>query len=377
MEIGVRRRTSDNTTPVGNVHIRGLDGIRGFAVLAVLFQHLTYRHFPGGFLGVELFFVLSGYLITFLLIAEKKRTGSISLRRFYARRALRLLPALVLTLILVGILQAVTPLNNVVGLPWAELAVLGYVANWVSFSGGASLGYLSHVWSLSIEEQFYALWPLVLVALPIDRIRGRWLATLCSGGVVLATVATAAVYAWLRPPGEAMSYATFTHMPAILLGCLLAIPAQNGTIANRLSSPLVAAAAGLGLLAAMLLVHKDAAYMYFGGYCLVGLMAALLIANVASSPNGLMSNVFSVGALREVGKVSYGLYLYSLPVVLATEGLRVHGWLNFIWVSLLRLVLSFGIAFASYYVVEQRFLRLKSKMSPSGIHTAAAGHELR
>lgn len=359
------RSTSGNSTPVGPVHIRGLDGIRGVAVLAVLFQHLTYGQFPGGFLGVELFFVLSGYLITFLLIAEKKGTGStISLRRFYARRALRLLPALVLTLILVAILTAFRPLNHVVALPWAELAVIGYVANWVSFPDGASLGYLGHVWSLSIEEQFYALWPLVLVAVPLRSIRERWLGYLCAGGAVVATIGTAVVYVWLRPPGEAMSYATFTHVPAILLGCLLATPAKNLTIGSRLSSPQVAVAAAFGLLALMFVARKDAAYMYLGGYCLTGILAALLIANVASNPTSWISRLFSLRALRAVGKVSYGLYLYHLPVVLFTEGLRSHGWANFLWVSLLRLILSLGMAFASYQFVERRFLKLKSNFSP-------------
>lgn len=345
------------------VHVGALDGIRGIAVLAVLFHHLTYGHFPGGFLGVELFFVLSGYLITYLLVAEKQKTGAISLRWFYARRALRLLPALVLTLVLVAIFQVVRPLRDVFSFPWTVVAVLAYVANWVSFPGGASLGYLGHVWSLSIEEQFYALWPLALVFLPLGRIQAQWLGVVCAGGVIVATMATAVVYLWLRPPGEAMSYATFTHVPAILLGCLLALPTRRGIIAARLSSQWVAAAAGLALLMMMFVVRKDAAYMYLGGYCLAGLLAALLIANVVSSPTSLVSRFFSISSLQAVGRVSYGLYLYHLPIVLFTEGLRTHGWANFLWVSALRLVLTLGLAFASYHFVERRFLSLKSNFS--------------
>jgi peptidoglycan/LPS O-acetylase OafA/YrhL len=347
----------------GRVHIGALDGIRGVAVLAVLFHHLTYGHFPGGFLGVELFFVLSGYLITYLLLAEKQRTGAISLRWFYARRALRLLPALLLTLILVSVFQAVRPLHDVFSFPWTVVAVLAYVANWVSFPGGASLGYLGHVWSLSIEEQFYALWPLALVFLPLDRNRARWLAIVCGAGVVLAAAATALVYLWLRPPGEAMSYATFTHVPAILFGCLLALPTRRGIIAARLSSQWLAIAAGLALLLMMFLVRKDAAYMYLGGYCLAGLLAALLIANVASNPSSLPGKLFSNASLQAVGKVSYGLYLYHLPIVLFTEGLRTHGWANFLWVSALRVVLTLGLAFASYHFIERRFLSLKKNFT--------------
>ena len=349
-------RTSD--------HIGGLDGIRGIAVLAVLAHHMTYGHLVGGFLGVELFFVLSGYLITHLLVLEQQRTGSISLRKFYVRRALRLLPALALTLIMVSIFQALRPLASGPGFPWTVLAVLVYVANWLSFPGGASLGYLGHVWSLSMEEQFYALWPLLLVFLPVDRIRGLWLRNVCVAAVIAAAVLTAAVYLWLRPPGEAMSYATFTHVPAILLGCLLALPTRQGLITARLSSQWLAAAAGLVLVVMMFGAHKEAPYMYLGGYFLAGLMGALLIANVASSPAGWLSRLFSTPGLQAVGKVSYGLYLYNLPIVLITEGMRTHGWANFLLVSALRLVLILGLAFASFHFVEKRFLKLKTKFSP-------------
>jgi peptidoglycan/LPS O-acetylase OafA/YrhL len=272
---------------------------------------------------------------------------------------------LFLTLGLVAIFEAVWPLNDVVSFPWTVVAVLAYVANWVSFPTNASLGYLGHVWSLSIEEQFYALWPLVLVVLPLERIRARWLGFLCGVGIVMATVFTAFVYLWLRPPGEGMSYSTFTHVPAILLGCLLALPARHGIVAGRLSSEWVAAAAGVALLAMMLVVRKDAGYMYLGGYCLAGLFAALLIANLASSAASWISGLFSIPGLQAVGKVSYGLYLYHLPIVLFTEAFRTHGWANFLWVTVLRLILIFGLAFASYHLVEQRFLRLKSHMTPA------------
>jgi peptidoglycan/LPS O-acetylase OafA/YrhL len=124
----------------------------------------------------------------------------------------------------------------------------------------------------------------------------------------------------------------------------------------------------------MFLVGKDAAYMYFGGYFLAGLMAALLIANVAASPAGWISRLFSIGPLQAVGRVSYGLYLYHLPVVLFTEGLRTHGWANFVWVSVLRLVLSLGMAFASYRFVEKPFLRLKSKFAPLGVNNSPPIH---
>ena len=152
-------------------YLPGLDGMRALAVMAVMVYHANPEWLPGGFLGVEVFFVISGYLITMLLIGEHERTGTVSLRHFYLRRARRLLPALFALLIGVTVYTALFRRDDLGQLRGDVLAALGYVSNWYQiwvgqgYTAAGEFAPLRHLWSLAVEEQFYLLWPLAMIGL--------------------------------------------------------------------------------------------------------------------------------------------------------------------------------------------------------------------
>ncbi|WP_330473033.1 acyltransferase family protein [Terrabacter sp. C0L_2] len=194
---------------------RDLDGVRGLAVLLVVAAHSGLPVRWGGLSGVTLFFVLSGYLITSLLIREWERWGSISLWRFWGRRALRLLPALVLLLVLAPLVLWATGDNRLSSYPTAALASLFYVGNWVRIAG-TDLGVLNHLWSLSVEEQFYVIWPAIFIAL-MTWLRSRALA------VALSLAALATFYSvWTQGTALRLDISTETNAFALLLGVSLA-----------------------------------------------------------------------------------------------------------------------------------------------------------
>ncbi|WP_256795095.1 acyltransferase [Terrabacter sp. Ter38] len=194
---------------------RDLDGVRGLAILLVLAAHSGLPVRWGGLSGVTLFFVLSGYLITSLLIREWDRWGSVSLWRFWGRRALRLLPALVLLLLLAPVLLWATGDERLSTYPTAALASLFYVGNWVRVAG-TDLGVLNHLWSLSVEEQFYVVWPAIFIVL-MTWLRSRALA------VVLSLAALATFYSvWTVGSEIRLDVSTETNAFALLLGVALA-----------------------------------------------------------------------------------------------------------------------------------------------------------
>ncbi|NUO34757.1 MAG: acyltransferase [Dermatophilaceae bacterium] len=194
---------------------RDLDGVRGLAILLVVAAHSGLPVRWGGLSGVTLFFVLSGHLITSLLLREWDRWGSISLWRFWGRRALRLLPALLLLLLLVPPLLLATGDDRLTDYPVAALASLLYVGNWVRIAG-TDLGVLNHLWSLSVEEQFYVVWPAVFIALM------SWLRS-WAVAVVLALAALATFYSvWTQGTAARLDISTETNAFALLLGVALA-----------------------------------------------------------------------------------------------------------------------------------------------------------
>ncbi|ADU48090.1 acyltransferase family protein [Intrasporangium calvum] len=195
---------------------RDLDGVRGLAILLVVAAHSGLPIRWGGLSGVTLFFVLSGYLITSLLIREWDRWGSVSLWRFWGRRALRLLPALLVFLALVPLLLWATGDSRLASYPAAAMASLFYVGNWVRIAG-TDLGVLNHLWSLSVEEQFYVVWPLVFLAL-----MAWWRQHLL--GLVLGLTGVATVYSvWATGSFIRLDISTETNAFALLLGVSLAV----------------------------------------------------------------------------------------------------------------------------------------------------------
>jgi peptidoglycan/LPS O-acetylase OafA/YrhL len=364
-----------------------LDGIRAVAVLAVIAYHLGYGRARGGFLGVDVFFVLSGYLITSLLLAERARTGAIDFAAFWFRRARRLLPALFLMLIAVAFwVGASTAAFELQSRRDDILWTLFYGANWHFIATGqdyfdqfASASPLRHTWSLAIEEQFYVAWPLIVgAALWLGRRREAVVAGVCVVGIAVSAAAMALLY----DPGDPSRayYGTDARMHELLVGALLAVLMFRyaGSRAMRLAGAAavpLAVGAGLLLLASFTLV-SDTSVVYYRGLSLgLAVTVAVLIFAVEREPGGLPARLLSLRPVAWVGQISYGLYLWHWPVTLAI--LKSSGPFRLLPGSLAlngeRVAITFAIAVASFYLLEQPIRRGKMPvLGPSRLRFAIA-----
>src|SRR5215213_9052352 len=227
-----RRATEAPVTPeVRLPYSPGLDGLRALAVIAVLLYHADLAWIPGGFLGVEVFFVISGYLITALLLAEWRQRGRIDLKNFWMRRARRILPALYVLLVVSLAFAVVFLPGEVARLRGDVLAAFGYVTNWYLIFGHVSYfeavgrpSLLQHLWSLAVEEQFYLIWPPVLalvLAIGATRLRRRRMLIVALAGAGASAVATALLYAPGVDPSR-IYYGTDTRSTGLLCGAAVA-----------------------------------------------------------------------------------------------------------------------------------------------------------
>ena len=340
-------------------NIPALDGLRGLAVAGVVAYHSgTVLH--GGHLGVDVFFVLSGFLITRLLLGEQAATGRVSYRNFYARRALRLGPALAACLLLVGALVAVDPLMRArigtsVGAAFASTVL--YANNWLDVFDTRGTGPLGHTWSLSVEEQFYLLWPPVLLWGLRRRSRER-----VATRVLWAVVCFAALRALLSvvSHGFAWEYATTSKADAPLIGCALALLLHQARSRSR-SLPEWSGWLALGsLVIAFLFVPSHSQGLMLGGFTLVSVCAAVLLANLVLDPASRLSGLLALRPLTFLGRVSYGLYLYHWPIFLEVRG-RVHHRLPQI---ALEWTLAAVVTLVSYYAIERPALTFKNRFEP-------------
>lgn len=338
-------------------HVPALDGLRGLALLGVLLFHANGA-LRGGYLGVDLFFVLSGYLITALLIAEHQAHGRIALGSFWVRRFRRLMPALLSLMPAVALYGRIfaSP-EALAGLRAEALATLGYVANWRAILSSKSYwdlfaapSPLEHTWSLSIEEQFYVLWP-PLVALLLRR-GGR---ALLGATVALAALSVGAALALFDPAATSRVYlGTDTRAAGILAGAALAQVLPMTTTFGRgalrwLDGLGLLSVAGLAL--AWWRLDGNHPFLYRGGFWLTELGALVLIACAVAGPASLVGRALAARPLVWVGTLSYGLYLWHWPinVVLTAERLHFHG----IRLHALRFALTFVVAMLSYRFLER------------------------
>ncbi len=345
-----------------------LDGIRAFAVITVLLYHFGVSWVNGGLLGVDVFFVLSGFLITALLCNESTRTGTIALAKFWGRRARRLLPALFVLLIGVALYaHFYAGFVNVSRIRGDALSTLAYVANWRFifsdqgyFAATGAPSPLLHTWSLAVEEQYYLIWPLV--ALAVLRWRGaRGLAWVAGIGAL----ASATLMAVMHQAGfgvDRLYYGTDTRAQALLVGSFLgAVASQRSwhVVSERWAATRQGRVAGvaLGVVGSGSLLWAWHAYagtdsfLYSGGFLLVALAAGAVITQVVSWPDSLLSRFLSLGALTFVGRISYGLYLYHWPLFLVIN--NEHTGLSGFELLVVRFGATFAVAVASYYLLEQ------------------------
>jgi len=331
----------------------------------------------GGFLGVDAFFVLSGYLITALLMRERECTGSINLMNFYARRALRLLPAVVVLLVSLLVASRLFGLGDLV--LWRQaLIVLSYWPNWASAFRLTNFYLLSHTWSLGIEEQFYLLWPpllALLLALGIGRV-----ATL---GVVLAGMVSASLtramlwessFDWPR-----LYYGLDTRMDSLLLGCLIGLLAAWGWLPKRRPWLVVTGAATVPAVASLIALIfwaplPDSEALYQGVEVLACVAVGIVLVALLASPLSLVARILEQPLLVWIGCISYGLYLWHVPIfrgVLNPVRMTRFGIgglpLLFLWFGG-----TFAVAATSFYLIERPMLRLKERFRDR-VHAGASG----
>jgi peptidoglycan/LPS O-acetylase OafA/YrhL len=318
-------RPQDSRLP----YLPGIDALRAIAVLAVFLYHAGVGWMPGGFLGVDVFFVISGYLITSLLLSERRRTGRVRLGQFWLRRARRLLPAVGVLIAVTMIVAAIVEPDRLTELRGDAISSLAYVANWHFIFAHQSYfdqfqrpSLFRHLWSLSVEEQFYLFWPLVFAAGMAWLGRKRLLVG------VLAGAAASLVLMWvLFDPTDAsrVYYGTDTHAAGLLLGVALALvwaPWQlQRAKPGRWCGPVLDAigVVALGYLAlSFLQVHDYDLALYHGGYLWIALASAAAIA-VFAHPSARLGGLVARPALVWLGLRSYSFYLWHWPVLALTR----------------------------------------------------------
>ncbi len=346
-------------SPLPSGHVPGLDGIRAFAICLVLLSHsVIFGQFSslrlvglgGGYVGVAVFFVMSGYLITTLLLKEEDRTGGISLRAFYLRRALRLFPALWLYLLVVGAFCLAGQLPNH---PWHSfVASLLYVRNFIGRGNETD-----HLWSLSIEEQFYLLWPVILVYLA--RRNSTRLGVALSGIAAVTAWRLLAANAGLASAGALYIRSDF-RFDAPLFGCALALAIKvapqlvNWSNSTPLRSSLLAAAGATGLIVWVVFRLGEKVYPGSGDtfVYLLSLMLLLSQVGVRRSPGW-----FAWGPLVKLGQISYGVYLWQQFFL----GPRVAPFYT-VRTFPIGLLATLAVAATSYWLLERPLLRLKDRI---------------
>ncbi len=354
-------------TPSITRHIAGLDGLRAIAVVAVIFFHADLYWARGGYLGVDLFFVLSGFLITGLLADEIQQSGRLNVGRFYWRRAKRLLPAVWLMMVCVTFAAAIIATDALPRLRGDTLASLAYLTNWellsVHVSYFDSTGrqpLLQHLWSLAIEEQFYIVWA-ILVPLGLALVGRRALAVVAGSLAIASATWMAVLAAKIGYPGHGdpsrLYFGTDTHGFPLLLGAALGLAWQPGRASRTLRAVprVVGVVVGVVALALLLALFarlgEESTALYPWGLLLADVTSMAVIA-MASHPGLAFGQWLDCKPLRWIGQRSYGIYLWHWPIFMLTRPgidlrmLDVHAALA------LRVALTIGIAALSYRYVE-------------------------
>lgn len=342
-------------------YIAGLDGLRAIALLAVIAYHLNLSFASGGFLGVEIFFVLSGYLVTHLLLIQREQRTSIHLKNFWMRRLRRLLPALLLMLIGTIVYMTFTAGDRIATFRGDVISALFYANNWyllfhhVSyFESFANPSPFLHLWSLAVEGQFYVLWPL-LVMLGLRFTPKRWQFAAWTFGLA---VISALLMAWLYDPAADPSrvyYGTDTRIFALLIGALIAIIQPQRTSSSTSPRSMlgihIVGTVGLMILCYLIgTIDEYSEFLYRGGFVLLSVGTAMLIVAIVQ-PGSFFNRILSFKPLQWIGLRSYGIYLWHYPIIVLTTPLvNTNG---FSWIrALLQVAASLLFAELSWRYIE-------------------------
>jgi peptidoglycan/LPS O-acetylase OafA/YrhL len=347
-------------------YMPGIDALRALAVLAVFLYHSDVSWIPGGFLGVDIFFVISGYLITSLLLNEFRRNGHINVLAFWLRRARRLLPAVGVMIAVTMVIAAIFARDGFIGMRGDALASLFYVNNWHQvfshqsyFEQFARPSLFLHLWSLAVEEQFYLIWPLLFAAgmTIFGRRRLLW-------GVLAGAIASTLLMALLFNPHADPSrvyYGTDTNAATLLVGVGLALVWNPVSLSPRTGPRAAFVLDAIGVLGLalvlfwLLTVHDIDAALYRGGFLALALSTAVLLIALAH-PSAHIGPILGRPAVLWLGVRSYSFYLWHWPVLmLSRPGIDVH--MNRTVLLVLQFAVVALLADLSYRYVEQPFRR--------------------
>jgi peptidoglycan/LPS O-acetylase OafA/YrhL len=360
----------------GKERISALDGLRAVALLIIMGYHFGVGWLGGGFFSLDIFYVLSGYLITGLLVSEYRKRGRIKLSAFWLRRARRLLPALIIVLVAVTLMvRFAEPAGLYPDFRMSALSALFYFSNWWQiaaasnyFVASAPLSPLTHTWSLAVEEQFYLVWPLVVLAvMHFSRTFARGIRVLLVLSVTGALASALEMAVLYRPGGNTtrLYFGTDTHAQSILIGAAIAsamtiIEMRRG---NEGMAPVARSAVArwslvvlgfAGFAATLTLTYTlsgTSSFDYRGGFFVSALSAAAIIIGAVSVPRGPIARVLSLPPLIWLGTISYGAYLWHYPIYVYLDPART----GLVGLPLLavRFAGTFALAAASYYLVER------------------------
>lgn len=341
-----------------------LDGLRGLALVVVCCGHLATALVPGGLFALDVFFALSGYFVTRLLLNEHGRRGRLDLRTFYLRRALRVLPPLVVIAALTVVLADIAP-DRVPGagalssVGWA----LSYVCNWyVAHSYPHRAGYLTHTWTVSIEEQFWFVWPSVLLLM----LRRRWaIRHLLAVTLALAATSWAVRAALFHERGVPLAFfSTPARADGLMVGAATAV--ILGAPGARLHAARMcrglAGPALVVLVVGVLTAHSTDGWPYYWGIAVVVLLSAVLIIDLGNRPTSVPSRALSTRGLAWMGRASYSFYLVNFPIAVVLYE-RTH--LGDAARLLVGGFLTAALGPLLYWTVETPALKLRQRISPS------------
>lgn len=325
---------------------RAFDGLRAIAIIFVFLDHAWEFRFPGAWAGVDVFFVLSGYLITTLLANELSATGQIDYRNFFIRRILRLWPAFAVFLFVMVMTISMSKGPNTGSFQAVAVSAV-YLMNWNKAFAWWEPSNLGHTWSLAMEEQFYLLWPvllsLIFVRRPIRYVLG-----------LITVMITWRCFLALSGADPDRTYNGFdTHGDALLIGCLLAL------LVRRTPDPTIHLSklwpvASAGLLAILFLLTHRTVLAQTAGLSIASVLTFVIIAGLRRET--LLKSLLSTRPLVYLGKISYGFYLWHFPIVFGLSHYGIAG-------KLAAFMFSFGLASASYHWIELPFLALKKQFT--------------
>lgn len=345
-------------------YMPGLDGLRAIAVLGIIIYHLNKQWLTGGFLGVDTFFVISGYLITSLLLKEYDDTGIIKLKSFWIRRLKRLLPAVIVLLMVVGTATLLLKSDNIIRVKHDIIAAIFYVSNWwyiakdVNYFEQFSFMPLKHLWSLAIEEQFYIFFPVILVTLLLT-IKKRYKIGFIFWGVSIISLGLMMFIYSINGDHSRVYFGTDTRLQTLLLGVILAFLWPPFKLKNDPPKVVKYVIDGIGSLSFIVLIllffiiNDETNWIYDGGFYLISILTLFIIASVVH-PSTWIAKIFSNPVLVFIGKRSYSLYLWHFAVISFVHSYYVDGQIP-VYVYFIDISLTIIFAELSYRFIETPF----------------------